>query len=158
MIVKVFNMTGFFNRELFMYALGDIRFKKPVSMKKVAYITFFLIIWIFPIVSIFGLHFKIWYMAILLIPPIVLGNQASRPVWGGGRGLFDYLKIIIDFIKQPRGWTDHKEDNDLESQTFYVEDEIWVSRRREIIKLARENRELRESRVPKKQKKKKRVK
>lgn len=155
MSVPVFNMTGFFNRELFMYSLGDIRFKKPVSLKKVAYITVFLIIWVIPMFAIFGIIFTPAYLAIMFIPPIILGTFASRPVWGGGRGLLDFLKVLTGFMQQPKGWTDHNADNDLESQTFYIKDEIWISRRREMIKLAQEARAAREAANPPKNKKSK---
>ena len=32
--IKVVNMTEFFSRELMLYSLGDLRFRKPKSLKK----------------------------------------------------------------------------------------------------------------------------
>lgn len=132
--IIVLNMTNFFNRELFMYALGDIRFKKPVSLKKAAYIIVFLIIWTIPIILIVGIQFNLVFLAILIVPPVLLGNFAGKPVWGG-KSLLDFLKTIITFAKEPKGWTD-LQNNDMKEDVYYVESEIWVSRRRELQLLA----------------------
>ena len=137
-VIPVLNMTGFFNRELFMYSLGDIKFKKPVSLKKVAYLTAFLIVWILPNFAIFGLHMNVWFLAYLIVPPIIMGNAASKPMWGGGRGLFDFLKVLTNYLKLPKGWTDHREDNDLEEIEYHIESEIWISRRRETVALIKQ--------------------
>ena len=32
--IKVVNMTEFFSRELMLYSLGDLRFRKPKSLKR----------------------------------------------------------------------------------------------------------------------------
>jgi hypothetical protein len=128
-------MTNFFNRELFMYSLGDIRFKKPVSLKKVAYTTAFLIIWTLPIVLIFGLHINLLFFALALGPPFVMGNFASKPMFGG-KTLIEWAKTTIHFIGEPKGWTDLNSSETLDNGTFFVESEIWISRRRELQILA----------------------
>lgn len=129
------NMTNFFNRELFMYSLGDIRFKKPVSLKKVAYTTAFLIIWTLPLILIFGIQLNVFFAAITLLPPFFLGNIASKPKFGG-KTLIDWLKTTIKYIGEPKGWTDLNASKTLDSGVFFVEDEIWISRRRELQFLA----------------------
>lgn len=133
--VHVVNMTNFFNRELYMHSLGDIKFRKPVSLKKVAYITLFLVVWCVPIVVFFGLQFNVFYLAILLGPPLLLGNFAAKPVWGG-RGLLDFLKTLANFAGQPRGWADLAPAPKLDQQVFFTEHEVWISRRREMALLA----------------------
>lgn len=129
------NMTNFFNRELFMYSLGDIRFKKPVSLKKVAYTTAFLIMWTIPIVVIFGLHINLLFAVFALGPPFVMGNFASKPVFGG-KTLIEWAKTTIQFIGEPKGWTDLNPSSTLDNGTLFVESEIWISRRRELQILA----------------------
>jgi hypothetical protein len=125
------NMTNFFNRELFMYSLGDIRFKKPVSLRKVAYTTAFLIIWTLPIVLIFGIHFNIIYFALILAPPFLMGNFASKPMFGG-KTLIEWAKSTVRFMGEPKGWTDLNPSKTLDSGQYFVESEIWISRRREL--------------------------
>jgi hypothetical protein len=129
------NMTNFFNRELFMYSLGDIRFKKPVSLKKVAYTTAFLIIWTLPLVLIFGVQINVFFAALALGPPLFFGNVASKPRWGG-KTLIDAIKTTVKFIGEPKGWTDLKASKDLDEGELFVENEIWISRRRELQILA----------------------
>lgn len=129
------NMTNFFNRELFMYSLGDIRFKKPVSLKKVAYTTAFLIIWTLPIVLIFGLHINLLFFVFALGPPFVMGNFASKPMFGG-KTLIEWFKTTVRFLGEPKGWTDLNSSKTLDNGTFFVESEIWISRRRELQILA----------------------
>lgn len=125
------NMTNFFNRELFMYSLGDIKFKKPVSLKKVAYTTAFLITWTLPMIAIFGIHFNLLYVAFVLAPPILMGNFASKPMFGG-KTLIEWTKSTVQFIGEPKGWTDLNPSKTLDNGQLFVESEIWISRRREL--------------------------
>lgn len=129
------NMTNFFNRELFMYSLGDIKFKKPVSLKKVAYTTAFFIIWTLPIVLMFGLQLNVFFAALALGPPIVMGNLAAKPRFGG-KSLIGWLKSTVKFIFGPKVWTDLRSSKDLNSEPCFVENEIFISRRRELAILA----------------------
>lgn len=129
------NMTNFFNRELFMYSLGDIRFKKPVSLKKVAYTTAFLIIWTIPIVLFFGFHLNLLFVAFALGPPFIMGNFASKPMFGG-KTLIEWVKTTFRFMGEPKGWTDLNSSKTLDNGAFFVESEIWISRRRELQLLA----------------------
>lgn len=141
--VPVVNMTNFFNRELFMYALGDIRFKKPIMLKKVAYTVAFLILWALPIFFMFGLVLSPFYFLLMFAPPIALGHFASRPVWGG-RGLFDYLRVMWGFMNEPKGWADLKGIDHSGEESLFVESEVWISRRRELSMLADEVEEERQ--------------
>lgn len=133
--VYVANMTNFFSRELYMYSLGDIKFRKPISLKKVAYTTGFVLIWTLPIILTFGLIISPFFLAFAILPPFILGNYAAKPVWGG-RGLVDYIKTLSGFIGEPKGWTDLNATNVLDKEVLFVEQEIWISRRRELQLLA----------------------
>lgn len=133
--VRVVNLTNFFNRELFMYSLGDIRFKKPIALKKVAYITGFLICWSIPIYLTFGVIFNPFYFGVWLGLPIAAGHIASKPVFGG-KGLLDFTKTLITFLGEPKGWTDFNPSSNLEDDVFFVEQEVWISRRRELTQLS----------------------
>lgn len=133
-IITVVNMTNFFNRELFMYALGDIKFKKPIALKKVAYTLGFLIIWCIPFYMLFGLQFNPFFMAFFLVPPLALGHYGSKPVFGG-KGLIDFLKTTFKFIGEPKIWTDMIPAGNKHKVDYYVDSQMWISRRREIYKL-----------------------
>lgn len=133
--VYVANMTNFYNRELFMYSLGDIKFKKPIALKKVAYTTFFIIIITIPAVLIWGLILNPYFLAVIIGIPLVLGNYAAKPVWQG-RGLLDFLKTIYGYIFEPSAWMDLEPSKPLEQEVYYTNHEIWISRRREFQLLA----------------------
>lgn len=142
------NMTNFFNRELFMYSLGDIQFKKPISLKKVAYIMGFLIVWTLPMYLIFGLKLNPFYFVFLLAPPFVAGHFATKPAFGG-KNLIDFVKTMVKYLGEPKGWLDLKSDNSLGKDVYYVENEIWIGRRRELQLLA----DIQEERVMQRKKK-----
>jgi hypothetical protein len=129
------NMTNLFNRELFMYSLGDIHFKKPVSLKKVAYTTAFLICYSLPLVLIFGLQLNPFFFATTFIPPLLAGHYATKPVFGG-KTLIEFVKTMILFMREPKGWTDLNANNHMGNEVFFVENEIWIGRRRELQLLA----------------------
>lgn len=132
---EILNMTNFFNRELMMYSLGDIKLKKPIALKKVAYVTGFIIVWSLPLILIFGLVLNVYYAILVIAPPLVLGHCASKPVWGG-KGLIDFLKTLSTYISEPKIWTDLKPNKNPNKNKYYVESEIWISRRRELQLLA----------------------
>lgn len=132
---EIINMTNFFNRELMMYSLGDIKLKKPIALKKVAYVTGFFIIWSLPLILIFGLVLNVYFAILVLAPPLVIGHYASKPVWGG-KGLIDFTKTLITYLGEPKSWTDLKANKSFNKDKYFIESEIWISRRRELQLLA----------------------
>lgn len=134
-LIQVVNMRSFFTREIFMHSLGDIRFSKPIALKQAMYTTVFLLLWTLPIVVIFGFKVNVWFVLIAVVPPIVLGRFANKPIWGG-RNLIDFIKVSFQYATEPRGWTDHRNDNSLGRDVYTVESPVWVSRRRELLLLA----------------------
>lgn len=134
--IVVLNMTWFFNRELFMSALGDIKLSKPISLRKMGFILGFFIVWTLPILLIFGINLSLPYLVLLFVPPVVLGNYASKPVWGG-KTLLGFIKTLYKYLQEPRGWGDLRPLKNPDEEILYVESEIWVSRRRELEKMFR---------------------
>lgn len=129
------NMTNFFNREMFMYSLGDIKFKKPVSLKRVAYSLAFLLVWSLPMFFIWGLIINPVYLLVMFGPPLGLAHIATKPVFGG-KNLLDFLLTMFKFVQEPKGWADLNESREFGEDVYYVESEIWISRRRELQILA----------------------
>lgn len=130
------NMTNFFKRELFMYSFGDIKFKKPIALKTLAFTVGFLLIWVIPLMLIFGIPMNPIAAILYFGPPIALGQVASRPIFGG-KTLIDFVKTAILYLGEPKGWADLKPFNASKSQqTYSIEHEIWISRRREYAMLA----------------------
>lgn len=132
--IAALNMTNFFNRELMMYSFGDIKFKKPISLKAIAYTLAFLIVWTIPLFLIGGIPTDPFKLILYLGPPLFLGQLAIRPIFGG-KTLIDFTKTAIQFIGEPRGWADNK-PFDAKAQIYTTEHEIWISRRREYAMLA----------------------
>lgn len=133
--ILVINMTSFFNRPLYMYSFGDIRFGKPVALKKVAYILAMMIIWNVPLFLIAGFHLNVVWVALSILPPFFLGNWMSKPSFGG-MSFLDFAKVAVRFLGEPKGWADLQATDDVEQTDYYVEHETWVSRRRELHYLA----------------------
>lgn len=129
------NMTNFFTREMFMYSLGDIRFKKPISLKKVGFTMLFFAIWTFPLIQIFGLSLNPLKAALYFLPPIVAGNYSVKPVFGG-KTLIGFAKSLSVYVREPKGWTDLQNNNEMGRKVYYTNQEIWVGRRRELQLLA----------------------
>lgn len=134
--IHAVNMTNFFTREMFMYSLGDIQFKKPVSLKKVAYTTGFMLIWSLPIVIIIGLQLNPIFLAITFVPPLVLGNLCVKPAFGG-KTLIAFVRTMMVYLPESRGgWTDLNRNVAMGRDSYKIEQEIWISRRRELKLLA----------------------
>lgn len=129
------NFTNVFNRELMLYSLGDISFQKPVSLKKAGYIMGAIVFISLPIVLTFGIIIDPWFIIFTFGVPIALGIMLSRPIFPGERTFVQYLIPMIGFVKRsPRVWADLKKKKKLPK--YQVNEEIWVSRRRELHMLA----------------------
>lgn len=156
--IRIMNMTNLYTRDLKMYSLGDIRLGGGVSLKKVAYTTAFILLWSIPLILIFGIQLNVYYAAIVIIPPILLGHFASKPVFGG-KNLIDFLTTMFNYISEPFSWTDLRENRERKPN-YYVSSEIWISRRRELQYLAdlkeKEIEEQKSNRIPTKSSKSKR--
>lgn len=131
----VINMTEYFNRPLYMYSLGDIRFSKPIALKKLAYIMGTMIVWSLPIILIFGIKLTPVYTAIVIGPPLLIGNWMSKPSFGG-MSFIQFLKVCFRFINEPKGWADLRGTDEVEETDYYANHEIWISRRRDLHYLA----------------------
>ena len=133
--ISASNMTNFFNRELFMYSLGDISFKKPVSLKRAGYTMLGILVWSVPMFFIVGLILNPFYFALLLAPPIIFGIYSTKPVFNG-KTLPDFLKTLIKYTTESKAWTDLNSAKTFGEDMYYIDQEIWVGRRRELQILA----------------------
>lgn len=127
-------MTNFFNREIFLYSLGDITFQKPVSMKKAAYILGCCVVWTIPLVLIFGLQVRPYPLMMYFGPPIIVGYIADKNIFGG-KSLIGFIRTMFAFLQQPKGWTDLRNNSDMGKDVYYTESTIQISRRRELHEL-----------------------
>lgn len=133
--LRVLNMTTFFNREMLLYALGDIKFKKPVSLKTAFYILLLGLMWTLPLVLIFGLQTNVYFLALILVPPVVIGVYATRPIFTE-KTLDDFIVTLVKFLAEPKGWTDLYDNNEVGATEYKLAQEIWISRREELDYLA----------------------
>lgn len=141
--IVIINMTKFFNRELFMYAISDFKFSKPKSLKYIGYTALALALWSLPFVLIFKIATVTnpYFAMFVFIPPFVIGHYASQPIWGG-RGLIDFIQVYSKYLAEPKAWADYNGFKP-KNETYYVKQPLWVSRRREYQYLA----ELKEKRI-----------
>lgn len=119
-----------------MYSFGDIKLKKPISVKKIAWTMGGFMIWTLPIVVMFGFRLHPVFLALIIIPPIVFGHYVTKPVFGG-KTMMDWLQTQVRYLQQPRGWSDFRVDNDQQSTVYTLAKEIYISRRREARYLSR---------------------
>ncbi len=133
--LPILNMTSFFNRELFLYSLGDISLSKPVSLKKAGFLILGLMIWTLPLLLIFGLQFNPFFLALAIGPPIGLAAIGDKPLFDG-RGIIDAAKVTLKYIGSKKCYTDFTVSEIHKKQEHYIKKEIWISRRRELMELA----------------------
>lgn len=134
MATLVINATRFFHRESYMYSFGDIKFKNPVPLNRAMFMTLFIVGWTIPHIMFFGLMFNVWYLMWILVPPVALGIYATKPIFGG-KTLFEATNTMVEFMSEPKGWTDYN-NNAMREETYYISDEIWISRRTDLKFLA----------------------
>jgi len=133
--LPVINMTSFFNRELFIYSLGDMSLSKPVSLKKAGFFILGLIIWTAPLLLIFGISFNVVYLVLLFSVPIALAMGGDKPVFDG-RTIMNATKVTAKYLFSPKCYTDFTVSDTDKNPEYFVQQEVWISRRRELMKLA----------------------
>lgn len=99
---EVLIFTDFFNREAMMYALGDIKFSRPKSIRTMLYVIVAFVLWAVPLTLIIGIdtiisHFNIYLAAFIYGVPIGLGVLMAKPIWRG-KPFLNWLKCLIGFI------------------------------------------------------------
>lgn len=129
------NLTNFFNRPIEMYSFGDISFKQPIALKKVIYILVGFLVYTLPMFFILGFKLDPIYFIILLGPPILIGEIGTKPIFSG-KTLPDFVKTLAKFAAEPKAWLDLRSSNSFGKDIHYVDEEIWVGRRRELQILA----------------------
>ena len=68
--IVVANFTNMFKRDILLYSLGDLRLNAPISLKKVGYIIFFIVIYTAPIIYFNGIVLKPVSYTHLTLPTI----------------------------------------------------------------------------------------
>ena len=100
--------TDFFKRDPQIYALGDIRFNKPKSLKAVGYTLALMFIWSFPMTMVIGADkmFKnvIW-AGVIFGPPLLRGNVMSKPLFHN-KPLLKDLKSTFKYFSLARTYAD----------------------------------------------------
>lgn len=128
-------MTSFFNRELFLYSLGDISLSKPVSLKKAGFLILGIMIWTLPLFLLVGIYFNPFYLALAIGPPLGLAFIGDKPLFDG-RGIIDATKVTAKYLVSNKCYTDFTV-SDIDKKTeYFIEKDIWISRRRELMELA----------------------
>lgn len=132
--VIVKDMTKLFNKEMLLYSLADFSFKTP---KRVSFLVYSILL--FGIYSVPLIYF-LWplnqYTAMLaLIPPFVLGNLMSKPIWGG-KSFISWGKCQIKFILSKKRYYDGIGNKKLRAK-YTVDHSYTVSRRKDYYELAR---------------------
>lgn len=133
--IHVVNKTRYFHRPRFLYALGDMPLRKPMSLSKIFANLIFILVWSVPIVAIFGLIFKPWFAIVVLGPPFLAGYISDKPIFGGKTAV-KFLKALFGFIREGKCYADLRVVPEKE-ETYTLEKEIWISRRRELFELYR---------------------
>lgn len=133
--IPILNKTKFFHRPLFLYALGDVPLKKPLELRKIAFTILFFALWALPIILIFGFKLDPFFFIITFGIPLILANIINKPIFGG-KTAFAFLKTIYTYITEGKCYTDLHRSPAQEEQ-FFLEQEIWISRRRELNDLYR---------------------
>lgn len=133
--LPILNMTSFFNRELFIYSLGDISLSKPVSLKKAGFFMLGLVFWTGPLIAIFGLNLNVAFLGFVLIGPILLAVIGDKPVFDG-RSIIDAIKVTLKYIFTQKCYTDFSVSDTHKAPEYSIQKEIWIGRRRELMELA----------------------
>ena len=121
--------TDFFKRDPQMYALGDIRFNKPKSLKSVGYTLALFFIYGFPMMMLVTPARMIsgpFWLLIVIGPPIGLGTIMGKPLFHN-KPLMKDLKSLISYNGEAKIYTDLIEYDYIDVDTVEVGDTAWIA-------------------------------
>lgn len=132
-MIVVKDMTKLFYKQMLIYALSDISFKKPLRVAVLGYFFLFFAVWSLPLLwLLFPLN---PYTAILVFgPPIILGNLASQPIWGNKR-FFRWITCQLKFLLSKKRYYDGYGNANI-YKAYIVKHNYMVSRRKDYQHLA----------------------
>ena len=130
----IINATELFNRPSYLYALGDLKLSRPISLKFAGYLLVFFMAWSLPLYLVLGLALNPFSLAFMFGPPFLLAQLSTKPLFGG-KALLEFAGTLADFFSEPKGWLDGNSSN-MKEESFQIVNEIWIGRRRELQILA----------------------
>lgn len=142
--LEVLDMTNLFTKEILLYSLFDLKFKRPVRFMLFVYLILTLLLWAVPLFFlVFKNHLNPYSTAFMIIPPIVIANMMSKPIWNN-KSFFSWFKCQIKFIFSAKHYYDNRA---IKFPSFLkFNNQFTVSRTRDFYKLYMIQKELHESR------------
>lgn len=142
--LEVLDMTNLFTKEILLYSLFDLKFKRPVRFMLFVYLILTLLLWAVPLFFlVFKNHLNPYSTAFMIIPPIVIANMMSKPIWNN-KSFFSWFKCQIKFIFSAKYYYDNRA---IKFPSFLkFNNQFTVSRARDFYKLYMIQKELHESR------------
>lgn len=130
--ILVKDMTKLFNKEMLLYSMFDLSFKKPIRVVFLVYLILLLGIWTAP------LTYFLWplgpYKAMFIFgPPFLMANLMSKPIWGG-KSFFSWFKCQLRFAFSKKRYYDGYGKRNLNVK-YTVNHTYTVSRRKDFIEL-----------------------
>lgn len=127
--LPVYVFTAFFSREAMMYALGDIKFSKPKSLRTMGYCMGLIVLWTVPMIAIIGFdfimsHLNVYMAVFLLGPPLGIGSVMSKPIFHN-KPLLKDLKSIFKYFSQRPIYAD-TEAYEYDKQNYTVDMNVWI--------------------------------
>ena len=105
--VPVYNFTKTLKRGSVVRTLGsDFVLPFAIAFEGLAYGFVGFLAWSLPILFFVGVKFSLWYMALVIVPPILLGYVGTlRLGIFGDRSIASFLSAMITFFfVEPAGW------------------------------------------------------
>jgi hypothetical protein len=127
-VVPIIVSTGFFHREAMMYALGDIKFNKPKSLKTLIYTVILIIIYSIPmawfVVGLDKTFSNVFFASIVFGPSLLIGNLANKPIFNG-KSMIKYFSSYFKYLSHPKLFCDLFPYESFDEQ--YVDFNIWIA-------------------------------
>lgn len=130
--MQVLNMTNLFKKEMLLYSLSDVRFKKPVKIMSIVYFVLTFLMFSVPFMKIFGLPTSPMKLLPVLVVPFLLSTFMSKPIFNG-RSFFAAVRVYTKFWVGSKIYYDMKSSKPLKNYIIY--DNKLVSRKKDYQKV-----------------------
>lgn len=102
--IRVKNATKLFTDEMFIYAISDISFNKPIRIKLIVFGLVLLFIWTLPLILIFRIFNP--PMMFLYFGPVAGGAVLFSGPYFGGKTFISWLKCFLRYMFSAKKYYD----------------------------------------------------
>lgn len=123
--MEIRTYTNVWNTKKQIYSIWDWKLPQPISLVAVGIFLLVGAVWI-PLISLLGISFTSPLGLVLYLSvPIAAAVLGDKPMFEG-KSIVQYFSSMITFFKEPKIWTEMRENRTFKNETVEMSSKVWL--------------------------------